>query len=403
MKLLMTLTGPSCAGKSTLESILARNGFQRSISVTTRAPRAGETNGVEYYFISKDEFQKMWDCGSLIEKIQFGENFYGVSQIELDRLYKLGDKVAVVCEPVGAKQIRKYCADRKDFKLHQVFVDNPEALINERFMRRFGEEFAAAKINGNPYGEQIVLDSYVKRLAIMNGIEREWVAEANGDANPMNYTDPDRIKDSFKYDFLIHEFNESNTSSIVKRLLLVGTNDWSVSNSQNTPVSAPLTKLPRLSIVENKDPSIGGESENLQLYLDPIDSDRIRERIGKEYAKSTDGSIVFTQGAIFKMEGAGETIRGKRYLNFNESNEIVAALNVTVISRQAVVSNIYVRRDCRRQGLATQLINCAKKEHPNLVVDSSMTELGANFFGYENPSFKMSDKENLVKRRATIG
>lgn len=376
MNLLMTLTGPSCAGKSTLESILAKNGFQRSISVTTRAPRAGETNGVEYYFVSYSEFQQMWDKGHLIEHIEFGEHYYGVSQLELDRLFKLGTKVAVVCEPVGAKQIRRYCARHSGIKLHQVFVDNPQAVINERFMRRFGEEFAAAKNNNDPAAEQRVLDAYVKRLAIMHGIEREWVAEAYGTANPLGGINATQDGDAFQYDTLIKEFNDSNTSDIVATLLHVG------------PTLTHGPKKPLLRVIDSKEPNIGGEGENLLLYLDPVNSDRIKERMGKEVVKNINGSIITTQGALFGV--SGNAVRGKRYLHVNDANEIVAALNVTKVGQKIVVSNIYVRRDYRRQGLATQLIEFAKKEHPSLVVDSSLTQLGAMFFGYAESKVIMS-------------
>ena len=78
----IVVSGPSGAGKSTLLKRLFaeypdRYGF--SISHTTRGPRAGEENGREYHFVTRDDFQKLIEANGFIEHAQFGSNLYGTS------------------------------------------------------------------------------------------------------------------------------------------------------------------------------------------------------------------------------------------------------------------------------------------------------------------------------------
>ena len=66
---LILFSGPSGVGKDTLLDILIRKNpnFQKSISITTRERREGEVDGVDYYFITPDDFEAMLDCGEVLE------------------------------------------------------------------------------------------------------------------------------------------------------------------------------------------------------------------------------------------------------------------------------------------------------------------------------------------------
>ena len=78
---ILIVSGPSGSGKSTLLSRLLKeeNDLYFSISSTTRAPRQGETEGVNYYFINKDEFKKGIDAGEFLEWACVHGNYYGTS------------------------------------------------------------------------------------------------------------------------------------------------------------------------------------------------------------------------------------------------------------------------------------------------------------------------------------
>ena len=213
MKRITTLTGPSCAGKSTLEAALAAGGALRAISTTTRPPRAGEVDGVHYYFVSYARFELMVADDKLAEMVSLGGNLYGLTTAELDRLFAQGDHVVVVCEPHGAKQIRKYCNEKTDVSLVQVFVNNPQSVIFSRFLERFCQDYDEAKALGTRTATARVKEVYSKRAVIMAGIERDWVQEAYGPA----YPESDHL--GFRYNILLDRFDAENIEQITADLL----------------------------------------------------------------------------------------------------------------------------------------------------------------------------------------
>jgi GNAT superfamily N-acetyltransferase len=147
--------------------------------------------------------------------------------------------------------------------------------------------------------------------------------------------------------------------------------------------------MKRLDVLHPEDAvHVGGQCENLYLYIEPVDSDRIHERIGTEQIVDQQGLILATRGETFTARHGN--ITGGRYLMLNEEDgAIIAGVNYTTINEHTVVSNIYVRPDKRRQGVATRLIEAMQDDFPHLVVDNNLTELGALFFGYpipENPA-----------------
>ena len=92
--LLLVVSGPSGGGKSTLiRSLLKRRPFHFSVSHTTRDPRPGEKEGREYYFVTKDEFQRMDKAGELLEWEEVHGNFYGTSKAEIQRLMALEEDI----------------------------------------------------------------------------------------------------------------------------------------------------------------------------------------------------------------------------------------------------------------------------------------------------------------------
>ena len=93
---ILIVSGPSGSGKSTLLSRLLKeeNDLYFSISSTTRAPRQGETDGVNYYFINKDEFKKGIDAGEFLEWAFVHGNYYGTSLKPVLKALKEG-KIAI--------------------------------------------------------------------------------------------------------------------------------------------------------------------------------------------------------------------------------------------------------------------------------------------------------------------
>jgi guanylate kinase len=110
---LTVLSGPSGVGKSTVVAHLraAHPELWLSVSVTTRKPRPGETHGVEYFFVTDDEFDRLIANGELLEWAEFAGNRYGTPrQPVVDRLAR-GVPVLLEIDLQGARQIRAAMPD----------------------------------------------------------------------------------------------------------------------------------------------------------------------------------------------------------------------------------------------------------------------------------------------------
>lgn len=110
---LFIVSAPSGAGKTSLVRALldATASLQVSVSHTTRAPRAGEINGRDYYFVDADEFQRMVDGGDFLEWAQVFDNRYGTSQAEVQRRLNSGEDVLLEIDWQGAAQVRERMPD----------------------------------------------------------------------------------------------------------------------------------------------------------------------------------------------------------------------------------------------------------------------------------------------------
>ena len=107
------ITGPSGVGKGTLiRGLLARAPeLGLSVSATTRAPRPGEEEGVDYHFLTPDEFEAKVKAGDFVEHAEYSGNRYGTLRSELERRLKDGAGVVLEIEVQGARQVRAAMPD----------------------------------------------------------------------------------------------------------------------------------------------------------------------------------------------------------------------------------------------------------------------------------------------------
>ena len=105
---LFVISGPSGAGKGTICSeLLKSEDLELSISMTTRAPRGKEVDGVSYYFMSHEEFQKTIDEGGLLEWAEIYNNRYGTPKAPVLKKLDAGKDVILEIEMQGAMQVKK--------------------------------------------------------------------------------------------------------------------------------------------------------------------------------------------------------------------------------------------------------------------------------------------------------
>ncbi len=106
---LYVVTGPSGAGKGTvLSRLLEQDGkLYYSISATTRAPRPGERDGVQYYFLSKQEFERKIAENAFLEHARYVDNYYGTLEAPVEDKLNAGFDVLLEIELQGAMQVRR--------------------------------------------------------------------------------------------------------------------------------------------------------------------------------------------------------------------------------------------------------------------------------------------------------
>ena len=103
------LSSPSGGGKTTIarELLRRRTDLGYSVSCTTRAPRIGEVNGKDYYFLTRVEFERRRDDGDFAESAQVHENMYGTLRSEVERVLGAGKHVVMDIDVQGAQQFTR--------------------------------------------------------------------------------------------------------------------------------------------------------------------------------------------------------------------------------------------------------------------------------------------------------
>lgn len=244
--LILTLTGPSTAGKTVLSGLLEERGFAALVSTTTRPIRKGEEDGVHYHFLTKNQFYDKLERGEFIEYVEYDGNAYGICSDEAQKAFAAGKPAILVAEPHGSEQIHTFC-QKHGWESVRVFVNNPIPVLLDRLLRRFAfdadaDEGIDSKIQPacdkilkdlDNRGDEPLLDVATRNLRqfaediqvnlpseklekllathggrinkILGQEQEEWVGPAYSDGS--------------LYDLVIDEFNAENTQEVVQRVL----------------------------------------------------------------------------------------------------------------------------------------------------------------------------------------
>lgn len=112
--LLIVFSGPSGVGKGTIRNLFINDeslNLAFSISMTTRKPRKGEKDGVDYFFVEKEDFEKAIENNELLEYAQFVGSYYGTPKAYVDKLRDEGKNVLLEIEVQGALQVQEKVED----------------------------------------------------------------------------------------------------------------------------------------------------------------------------------------------------------------------------------------------------------------------------------------------------
>ena len=134
--LMIVISGPAGSGKGPVNAHLLNTGeFVYSVSATTRAPRPGETDGVNYHFISREEFERRIANGGMLEYTEYCGNYYGTPKKEAEEVLERGLNLILEIEVEGARNIK---AKYPDAVL--IMLLPPSFSVQEQRLRSRGTE-----------------------------------------------------------------------------------------------------------------------------------------------------------------------------------------------------------------------------------------------------------------------
>lgn len=166
------LSGPSGSGKGTvLQEVLRKSDrIVYSVSATSRSPRAGEVDGINYYFKSREEFETLIKADAFIEYTETYGNYYGTLKSEVEKAIVNGKNIILEIDPVGARNVRAHYPDAV-----LMFLVAPDLeVLSSRLSGRGSENAETFKIrhdaalsemeNATLY-DYVVVNDFVERAA----------------------------------------------------------------------------------------------------------------------------------------------------------------------------------------------------------------------------------------------
>ena len=135
--LLVVVSGPAGSGKGTVNKILLEHPeYVFSVSATTRAPRPGEVDGVNYHYITVEEFERRIAADELLEYTKYCGNYYGTLKRETEAVLESGKNLILEIEVEGAMNVKRLCPDSAVL----IMLLPPSYAVQEERLRGRGTE-----------------------------------------------------------------------------------------------------------------------------------------------------------------------------------------------------------------------------------------------------------------------
>ena len=205
---LVVISGPSGSGKGTVLKelfALTDNKYKYSVSATTRSPREGETDGVNYYFLSHGEFFKKTSDGDMLEYVEYSGNYYGTPKKPVEKMLADGYNVILELEVLGAVNIKE-----KFPRTVMIFLTPPTYAELEKRLRARGTESEEAVKNRLEKAKKEVnsIDKYGYLVINETGLQKEAAVIINGIVEADLKTEEEyRINSKKVKNFLKNYFN----------------------------------------------------------------------------------------------------------------------------------------------------------------------------------------------------
>ena len=168
--LMLVLSSPSGAGKTTLSKKIQQsdNSFEISVSHTTRNPRVNEVDGVDYHFVTKEEFKKLMNQGLFYEHAEIFGNFYGTSKSAINKITNNNHNVLFDIDWQGSQQLSKF----KELNLIKVFILPPsKEELEKRLIARNQDDKEAIKRRMLAYTKDIAHKKDYDYVLINDNVE----------------------------------------------------------------------------------------------------------------------------------------------------------------------------------------------------------------------------------------
>jgi guanylate kinase len=165
-KTIITITGPSGSGKSELLAALCKTGkFARLLSVTTRQPRTGEVDGVDYRFTTEAIFKRLMAEDQFVQTVHFqGLQYYGTLSGDATEAINSGNVPVTIIEPTGIPQFQKF-ADENGYTLLTIFVQAEFEILIQRYLSRLSPDDLAKP-------ERVTY--HAKRISAIHSEHTDW-------------------------------------------------------------------------------------------------------------------------------------------------------------------------------------------------------------------------------------
>ncbi len=168
----LIVSGPSGVGKGTLISMLMKEfkNIKFSVSYTTRKPREDEINGVHYFFVSKEEFQKMIEQDKFAEWAQVHGNFYGTPKQEIEQKLRQGVDVIFDIDVQGARQLRGTLSDGEFVFIMPPSMDE----LEKRLIKRSSDSHLEIEIRLKNAEQEVKQSSFFDYIIVNDDLERAY-------------------------------------------------------------------------------------------------------------------------------------------------------------------------------------------------------------------------------------